>query len=685
MRYTWLVLLLFVHIVFSEEAFYCMEDSCEKSSLFDTAPRVDTPPKFIPRTTLFGNPTRANPQLSPDGKFYAYLASSEVGLLNVWVGKLDEKAETISEKMVTNDTVRGIRVFQWIEKEGHLVYMQDKGGDENFHAYLVNVDTLEIRDLTPYEGKKVQDIVTSKQHPNELLLALNLRNDQVFDMHRYDLETGALTLAAENPGTIVMWLTDLSFHIRAALRTNPQDGSSDIIVRDSEDEAWRMLLHFPDGDEGSPLAFHANGKDLYLLSTLDSDTNRLLLVDTEDAHIVEVVAHNETSDISEVILQPDDNHIQAVAFDYLYREWKVIDAEVEEDFKLIAALPGRKSSFSVKSRTKDDDRWIVTFSFDNASPAWYVYERKEKRGWFLNRAWPELSEYALTPVYPEVIEARDGVKVPIYVSLPLYRASNQPLPMVVIPHGGPWHRDTWGYNSFLQWVTNRGYVCLLVNFRGSTGFGKKYLHLGDKQWGVGTMQHDITDAVQWAISEGIADKERIAILGGSYGGYATLAGLAFTPDLYRCGVDIVGPSNIKTLLDSIPPYWEPLKKLMQNRIGDADTDEVLNRRISPLFHADKIKAPLLIAQGANDPRVKKHEADQMFNVMKEKGLEVEYVLYPDEGHGFSRPPNRFDFILRAEVFLAKHIGDGTVDNSDEVVEGSSAVLITEKVDLEAHE
>jgi dipeptidyl aminopeptidase/acylaminoacyl peptidase len=345
--------------------------------------------------------------------------------------------------------------------------------------------------------------------------------------------------------------------------------------------------------------------------------------------------------------------VQAVGFNYLKNEWRVLDPTIKADFEVLAKI-GR-GEFYLSGRDRADKNWLITYQVDDGPLAWYAYNRDNKKPELLFVNQPDLGKYKMAKMEPVVIKARDGFKLVSYLTLPA-GSKGKKLPLVLNVHGGPWGRDSWGYDPEAQWFANRGYACLQVNFRASTGFGKKFLHAGDKQWGVGTMQHDLTDAVNWAVGKGIADAKKVCIYGGSYGGYATLAGLVFTPELYACGVDIVGPSNIKTLLASIPPYWAPIKKGFILQVGDAENDEAFNKKISPLFHAAKIRVPLIIAQGANDPRVNIRESTQMVEAMRATGLPVTYIVYGDEGHGFARPNNRLDFYGRVDEFLAKHLG-----------------------------
>ena len=604
---------------------------------------------LIPRQILFGNPVKASPRLSPDGLKLAYLAPSDKGVLNVWVRTIGQS----DDAQVTNDTHRGIRIHFWAEDGKHLFYLQDLNGDENWHVYSVDLDSKVVRDLTPFQGVRAANLMLEKKFPNQMLVGLNLRDRRVFDMYRIDLTSGAMTLDTQNPGDVLGWLTDPDFQIRAAQAQNPMDASTVLRVRDSRDAPWRTLLTLPFGENGGLADFTADGKSVYVVTSVGADTMRLVRVDVASGKELGTIAVDSKVDLSGWMVQPDTRVVQAVAFNYLKNEWRVLDPSIKADMAVLAKL-GR-GEFYPGDRDRADKKWIVTYQVDDGPVKFYLYNRDTKKAELLFISRPELEKYTLAQMKPVVIKARDGFELVSYLTLPV-NSPGKYLPLVLNVHGGPWARDGWGYNGEAQWFANRGYATLQVNFRGSSGFGKKFLHAGDTQWGVGTMQHDLTDAVKWAIAKGIADPKKICIYGGSYGGYATLAGLVFTPELYTCGVDIVGPSNIKTLFASIPPYWAPMKKRMLLQVGDVENNEAFNQKISPLFHAANIRVPLIIAQGANDPRVNIKESTQMVEALRAKGLPVTYVVYTDEGHGFARPDNRLDFYGRVDEFLAKQLG-----------------------------
>lgn len=604
---------------------------------------------LIPLRVLFGNPTRSTPRLSPCGLRLGYLAPSKQGVLNVFV----MPSAGGEAQQVTQDDYRGIRSFFWAEDDRHLLYMQDTHGDENFHLHAVDLTSGSVRDVTPFPGVKAQNIILDKDAPGQVLVGLNRRDPSVFDMYRLDLLSGDVVLDTENPGDVLGWLTDQQFVIRAATAMNPTDGSTTLRVRDSMAAPWRDLITWPFQEDGNLEDFSADGTTLLIGTSLGSDTTRLVRIDAATGRELETIASHPRCDVGGVMLHPDTREVQLVGFNYLRQEWRYFDPAVEADMQLLRA--SATGDVYIVSRDRGDRLWIVADTQDAGPVVWYLFDRSTKTQRRLFVSQPELLDYRLAEMEPLEIPARDGLLLPAYLVRPP-AAGPGPFPLVLYVHGGPWARDAWGYDSAAQWLANRGYAVLKVNFRGSTGFGKRFQNLGDGQWGVGDMQHDLTDAVRWAIAHGVADPQRVAIMGGSYGGYAALAGLTFTPELYACGVDVVGPSNIRTLIGSIPPYWKPMKAIFDLRVGDALNDEEFNRRISPAFHADKVRAPLIIAQGANDPRVKIQESDQMVEAMRAHGNAVTYIVYPDEGHGFARPENRLDFYGRVERFLAQQLG-----------------------------
>ena len=611
---------------------------------------------LIPRKVLFGNPQRTQPRISPDGQRLAYIAPLD-GVLNVWVGPVGSDAGGGAFEPVTRDTDRGIRLYFWAEDGRHLVYLQDKGGNEDWQLYAVDPATKETRDLTPFENVQARPLEKNKHFPDELLVELNRRDPQFHDVHRLNLATGELELVAENPGNVAGWVADVDMQVRAALSAYP-DGGFGLLVRKTEEDDWHELLRWgpEDGLNSGPVGFSEDGAQMFLKDSREANAARLVRLDllTEE---VEILAEDPDYDVSGVLVHPDTREVQAATVTRARTEWIVFDEAVREDFAAIAKLhPG---DFAVVSRDRADENWLVTFTVDDGPVSYYAYDRGEKQGTHLFDNRPELKAYTLAPKEPVSFEARDGLKIYGYLTVPP-ALGRENLPMVLNVHGGPWARDLWGYDPEAQWLANRGYACLQVNYRGSTGYGKRLLNAGNREWGA-KMHDDLVAAVGWAVEEGIADPERVAIYGGSYGGYAALVGATFTPDLFRCAVDIVGPSNLITLIKSIPPYWKPLIAVFHERVGNPETEEEFLKSRSPLFRVDQIKVPMLIAQGANDPRVKQAESEQIVAAMEEKGIDHEYLLFPDEGHGFAKPENRLKFYAAAEKFLAKHLGGRSED------------------------
>ncbi len=624
-------------------------------------------PVLIPRDDIFGNPAVMQVQISPDGSWYSYLAPSKSGVLNIW---LQDVKFTQAPAMISNDTHRGIREYTWAKNSNSVLYFQDNAGDENTHVYQVNIADKITRDLTPYPGVRANDLMLNKDYPDEILLGLNLRDRTIFDIYRINLRSGLVTLDTRNPGDVTSWLPDAKFQIRAALTSNNEDGSSSLRVRENANSAWHTLITWPFGESGSPILFSQDGKKLTIESNLNADTSRLLTIDSLTGKILHVDVSDSRSDINDILIDPNERIVQAVQFNYLKPYWVVLDSNIKKDFTTLTKF--QKGLFNIESRDMRDELWVVSYYSDTSPMEYYQFDRRNQQLKLLYVARPELKKYTLAPMKPMTLTTRDGLKLTAYLTFPL-GVKPQNLPLILDVHGGPWARDSWGYNSEVQWLANRGYAVLQVNYRGSEGFGKQLLNAGNRQWGA-AMQNDLSDAASWAIKAKIADPKKICIYGGSYGGYAVLAGLTFTPQLYACGVDIVGPSNLQTLLASIPPYWKTELKEMLLRIGDVDKDAVFNQKISPLFHAQNIRAPLLIAQGLNDPRVNVSQADSIVKTLRDKKINVTYVIYTDEGHGFARPENRLDFYGRAEEFLQSVLGGRA--QPWQPVPGSSAKLMT---------
>jgi dipeptidyl aminopeptidase/acylaminoacyl peptidase len=611
-------------------------------------------PPLIPRKVLFGNPTRAAPQIAPDGKHLAFLAPDDKDVLQVWVQTVGKD----DAKKVTADKKRGIRVYQWTYAPDTLLYLQDHEGDENFHLYAVNVQDTSVRDLTPFEKVRADIVGLSSHFPEEILINLNKEDPRLHDVYRVNLASGDLKLDTKNPGDVVGWDVDPMFRVRAA-QAATSDGGMEVRYRTDDKADWKTAVKWgPEDADGRVIGFTPDGKGLWLASSAGHDTLCLVKRDLESGK-EEVIASNPGADASNFLFNQETHEVEAVAFNRERVEWKAIDPKVADDLE--ALKKGAAGEATVVNRDRDLQTWVVQYVADVHPADFYLYDRKGKKLTHLFSARPELARYKVAPMKPVVIKSRDGLELVSYLTLPP-GVEPKKLALVLDVHGGPWARDTWGFNNEAQWLANRGYAVLEVNYRGSTGFGKKFLHAGDREW-AGKMHDDLIDAVDWAVKEGYADPKRVAIYGGSYGGYAALVGATFTPDVFACAVDIVGPSNLVTLLSSIPPYWEPMKKLFTVRVGDLEKEKEFLESRSPLFKADRIKIPMLIAQGANDPRVKQKEAEQIVAAIRKADKDVEYLLFADEGHGFARPENRLKFYAKAEEFLAKHLGSGRVETA----------------------
>ncbi len=601
-------------------------------------------PTLIPRRVLFDNPQRTSPQISPDGQLIAYLAPDS-GVLNVWVrtvGKTDDHP-------ITHDRTRPIRIFFWQGDSKHVLYLQDKSGDENWRIFQADVATQATRDLTPFDSVATQILAVDPSHPNEMVIALNRRDRRFHDAFRLDLTTGALTLLAENPGDVAGYSADNGFRVRVAQASLP-DGGNEIRVRDDSNH-WRTIRHEgPDETFSGVAAFTPDDHAVWMISSVDANAARLVQLDLRSG-AAQVIAADSQFDVNGILTHPRTHALQAVSFDRLRLEWQVVDPTIRADFQALGRV--RDGDFTVDSRSVDDRRWIVRYVVSDGPIYFYFYDRGTKQATLLFSNRPKLEQYTLAKMQPISFTARDNMRLYGYLTLPPGRAPKN-LPFVVLPHGGPWGRDDWGYNSFVQWLANRGYGVLQVNFRGSTGYGKRYLNAGDREW-AGKMHTDLLDGLDWTVRQGYADPKRVCIFGGSYGGYATLVGVAFTPDVFACGVDLFGPSNLVTLMESIPPYWTTFRAIFDKRLGRLDEPDFLRSR-SPLFKADQIRAPLMIVQGANDVRVKQAESDQIVTAIRRNGRDVVYIVFPDEGHGFARPENNLIFTAAAEAFLARYLG-----------------------------
>ena len=607
---------------------------------------------LIERTKLFGNPSRAGASLAPDGKNMAWLAPRD-GVMNIWVAPIDKLD---AARPLSASTDRPIRQFFWAPDGSMILYVQDKGGDENFLLYGIDVASGRERTLTPFTKTRVQIVNVSPLVKDRILVGLNNRDTRWHDVHSLDLKTGKLTEIIRGDG-FAGFLADASLRLRMALRPNIAGGYDFFRVNDNKvDSAAFSSTSLEDSLTTQPAGFTVDGKTLYWIDSRGRNTAALIAEDVASGS-KRVVGESTKADISNTLSNPKTGEIEAYAVTYLRDEWTAIDPAIGADLQWLREQ--LKGDINVTSRTDDDRLWTVSVDPVVAPASVHLFDRKEKSLKQLYVSRPELTGAQLQPMHPREIKSRDGLTLPSYLTLPPGSdpdgdgRPSSPVPMVLLVHGGPWGRDDYGYNAYHQWLANRGYAVLSVNYRGSTGFGKAFIEAANLEW-AGKMHDDLIDAVDWAVKSGISPVDQVAIMGGSYGGYATLVGLTFTPTTFACGVDIVGPSNLETLLKTIPPYWTAGIQQFHQRMGNPNTPEglALLKARSPLYKATNIVRPLLIGQGANDPRVNQAESDQIVSAMQAKGIPVTYVLFPDEGHGFARPENNIAFNAVAENFLA---------------------------------
>lgn len=600
---------------------------------------------------FFKNPDTASFAISPDGKKLAFAKPWE-RRMNVYVRDI----ESGEERRVTSATERDIAGFFW-KGSDRIVYVQDSGGDENFHIYLVNLvnlennEKLEARDLTPFKGVKAGVLDDLEEDPAHMLIKMNKNNPEVYDVYRCVLDTGELIQIAENPGNITGWMTDHDGKLRVAYATDGVNGS--FLYRTTESDDFKTLITTNFKETFLPVMFSYDNKLIYVESNLSRDKTALYTFDPEANKTLDLIFEHPEVDLGDLLSSKKRKVITGVTFvtDRMY--YYFFDKDREELQKTLEKFfPNYEVAVSDMD---DDERMVIVRTYgDRTRGAYYLYDRLNNSMSELAELSPWLKEDYMSPMQAIKFKSRDGVDIHGYLTIPV-GVEPKNLPLIVIPHGGPSARDVWGFNTTVQFLANRGAAVLLVNFRGSTGYGKAFWQAGFKQWGR-RMQDDVTDGVKWAVERGIADAKRLAIFGGSYGGYAALAGATFTPDLYACAISYVGPSNLFTLLETIPPYWEPFREMEYEEIGDPVKDKELLEAVSPVFHAENIKIPLFVAQGANDPRVKKAESDQIVEAVKKAGKDVVYMVKDNEGHGFHNEENRFDFYHAMEEFFKKHLG-----------------------------
>ncbi|WP_372755531.1 prolyl oligopeptidase family serine peptidase [Labilibaculum sp.] len=606
--------------------------------------KMERPPK-IALEDFFKNPEKTSYQISPEGTKFSYRAPYQ-DRMNVFVQEIGQDEAV----QITFETDRDIAGYFWAN-DNRILYLKDDGGNENFKLYGVDIDGENLVCFTDFENVRTGLIDRLDDISDEVIISMNKRNPQVFDPYRLNIVTGEMTMLYENPGNISGWLTDHDGKLRVALAVTDMVNTT-VLYRDTEKDAFKPILTTNFKESLSPLFFTFDNKKLYAASNIGRDKSEIVIFDPETAKETEVLFANDQVDVGNLAYSKKRKVITKAYYTTDKVHYKFFDEESEKMYNRVKKdLPDYDCYFT--STNTNEDKYLIRTYSDRSLGAYYLYDYVTDELSLIGEVSPWMNEDQMAPMKPIQYTSRDGLTIHGYLTLPVgVEAKN--LPMVVNPHGGPWARDEWGFNPEVQFLANRGYAVLQMNFRGSTGYGREFWEISFKQWGQ-SMQDDITDAVQWAINEGIADKDRVAIYGGSYGGYATLAGLAFTPDLYTCGVDYVGVSNMFTFMNTIPPYWEPYRQMFYEMAGDPVKDSVMLAKVSPALHADKIIAPLFVAQGANDPRVNLAESDQMVEAMRARGVDVEYMVKTNEGHGFRNQENRFDFYRAMETFLGTHM------------------------------
>lgn len=600
---------------------------------------------LIPLRDFFRNPEKAGYSLSPEGEYFAFLAPWE-NRLNIFIQKFSET----EAKRITSVTDRDLVGYFWASNE-RIVYARDQAGEENFHLFAVNIDGSNPVDLTPFEGVRAGVIDDLRDNDQDMIISLNKRDPRFYDAYRINIETGELKLIGENPGNIIGWLTDHEGLLRLAITSDGVNTS--ILYRDNESQSFQTILTTDFKETLTPVSFTYDNQCLYAFSNLGRDKAALVVFDPKTQKELELIYENSDVDVSGLLISDKRKKLIAVTYLTDKLRYHFFDEEVESIFQdLTKKIPGYELALS--SVNRDENRFIIRTYSDKSLGSYFLYDVETSNLQKIADISPWIDEKYMADMEPISYNSQDGLTIHGYLTLPK-GVEPKNLPVVINPHGGPWYRDSWGYNAEVQFLANRGYAVLQMNFRGSTGYGRTFWEAGFKQWGR-KMQDDITDGVQWLIDQGIADLKRIGIYGGSYGGYATLAGITLTPDLYAAAVDYVGISNIFTFLEAIPPYWEPLRQQFYEMIGDPSKDKELLESVSPLFLVNQIKTPLFIAQGANDPRVKKSESDQIVAALEKRGIKVQYMVKENEGHGFANEENRFDFYRAMEEFLSEHLG-----------------------------
>lgn len=654
---TTMLLVFFVAFIFSSPALYAWEGGPEKKG-DTTLPSTEKELKELMKLSegdykysvedFFKNPEKTGYQISPNGEYISYRAPYQ-SRMNIFIQKIGEDKTT----RITSETDRDIPGYMWANNE-RIIYIKDVGGDENYHGYAVNIDGSNPKDLTPFDGVRVQMINNLEDQPDEIIIGMNKRNKQVFDPYRLNISSGEMEMLYENPGNITSWMTDHDGKLRIAITTDGVNNT--LMYRETEDGEFKVVKTTSFRETLNPIFFTFDNKNVYAVSNINRDKDAIVEFDlSKGEEIGEPLFVHDKVDVGGMSYSRKRKVLTTIYYTTDKTHRKFLDKESEKVYQhLEKKLPGYEVVIS--SSNKAEDKFLVRTYSDRSLGAYYFYDKNSKDLQKIVDVSPWLNEADMATMKPIQYKSRDGLTIHGYLTLPKGKEKAKNLPVVINPHGGPWARDNWGWDSYAQLFASRGYAVLQMNFRGSTGYGREFWESSFKKWGL-EMQNDVTDGAQWLIDQGIADPDRIAIFGGSYGGYATLAGVAYTPDMYAAAIDYVGVSNLFTFMNSVPPYWKPFLDMMYEMVGDPTSaeDSLLLYNASPVYHADKIKTPLMVIQGANDPRVNVDESDQIVKAMRKNGVDVPYIVKYNEGHGFRNEENRIESTKLMLGFLAKHL------------------------------
>ena len=612
---------------------------------------LNSTPTLIPRKVFFGNPEKVDAKVSPDGRHIAYLApldkNDEKQVQNLWIKSIDKQ----DDRPLTRATDRALSEYFFSEDSSQILYTKDTNGDENWKLYGVDIVTEAVTCYTPFDKVQVRVYQYTKHKPNSILIGLNKDNPKLHDIYELDIKTGAITFVLKNPGNVADYAIDSMLNVRGVLQETSTGGKQFLARNNNE---WKVIRSYDCEDSQNNcfvIGFWDAQNSVYLLEAKDSATAEVVALNCQTGKTT-VIAHDDVFDISNASINPDTHEVEAVSSKKEKPEWRILKEE-SGTAKVLRAFAGM-GNIHIESQDNAGKLWTVMTEKDTSGAVYYLYDAEKDIKTELFKTRPKLVGAQLASMEPIKYTSRDGLTIYGYITYP-YGTARTNLPTVLFVHGGPWMRDTWGYNSLVQWLANRGYAVMQINYRGSCGYGKKFISAANKEWG-GKMHDDLIDGVNWAVQKGVIDPKRIAIMGGSYGGYAALVGATFTPDVFCCAVDYVGISNLITFLKSTPSYWELWRAKNNKAIGNPETEQEFLKSRSPLFKADAIKIPLFIAQGAHDPRVKQAESEQIVEALKKHNIPHEYLLFPDEGHGFTKAENRLKLYAATEAFLARYLG-----------------------------